>query len=42
MEKSGITAEEQDQISAMFGLAAGMVLGMDEEPVVPWERCGEI
>ncbi|MDB5623692.1 MAG: hypothetical protein JWR39_2255 [Devosia sp.] len=42
MEKSGITAEEQDQISAMFGLAAGMVLGMDEEPVIPWERCGEI
>ena len=42
MEKAGITAEEQDQISGMFGLSAGMVLGMGEEPVIPWERCGEI
>lgn len=42
MEKAGITADEQDQISGMFGLSAGMVLGMGEEPVVPWERCGEI
>ena len=42
MEGSGITAEEQDQISAMFGLSAGMVLGMGEEPVVAWERCAEI
>lgn len=42
MEKAGLTADEQDQISRMFGLSAGMVLGMGEEPVVPWERCGEI
>lgn len=42
MERSGMTAEEQDQISGLFGLSAGMVLGMGEEPVVPWERCGEI
>jgi hypothetical protein len=42
MEKAGITAEEQDQISGMFGLSAGMVLGMGEEPVIAWERCGEV
>ncbi len=42
MEKAGITAEEQDQISGIFGLSVGMVLGMGEEPVIAWERCGEV
>jgi hypothetical protein len=42
MERSGVTAEEQDQIAGLFGLSVGMVLGLDQEPLVSWERCGEI
>lgn len=31
MEAAGITAEEQDQISTLYGLSVGMVLGMGED-----------
>lgn len=42
MTKAGVAAEEQEQISALYGLSMGMVLGMGEGPIVAWEKCGEI
>lgn len=41
MQEAGITAEERDQISELYGLSIGMVLGMGEEPIIAWEQCGE-
>lgn len=42
LEESGVTAEEQDQVSTFYGLSVGMVLGMGEEPIVEWQKCGEV
>lgn len=42
MEKAGVSPEEQEQVSGLYGLSVGMVLGMGEEPLVSWDRCGEV
>lgn len=39
---AGVTPEENDQISAYYGLSVGMVLGMGEDPTIAWETCGEV
>lgn len=40
--EAGIAAEVQEQISQLYGLSIGMVLGMGEDPILAWEKCGEI
>lgn len=42
MTDAGMTAEEQEQAGKLYGLSVGMVLGMGEEPLISWERCGEV
>jgi hypothetical protein len=40
--EGGMTAEEQDRVSLLYGLSIGMVLGMGEDPIIAWEKCGEV
>jgi hypothetical protein len=39
---NGYDEDDLEFVSNLYGLSVGMILGMEEDPLVPWERCGEI